>query len=273
MKIVVIPDTHLLQSLILPKIEATAPKDTELFLFLGDYFDNWNQTGKYQLSEHECNTLTDFTNKHNCKLLLGNHDIPYLTTEIDSFSDSNSKTIMLYQKTLMDIGASLAYQAGNYTFTHAGMVTDELVGIDFLTIDNSNYSEHLDYLNYVQNVSEPSMVWVRPDERYPWNPKYKHQVVGHSPHETLTTLTNDDQTFTYMDTFSLSYREVPINREQTITQYSQIGDGSYLYIDTDTETTQVIQTDWASEATHKQIFEHFVLNYYGGKEPSTQLGG
>jgi len=267
-KIVVIPDMHLQSRLILPEVErVTRNKQVDMYLFLGDYFDQWGVSDNRELIEKEVKNIIDFSKNHPCKFLLGNHDIPYLTTELEHYSAKNPSIVMTIQKALTKVGVSLAYEDGDYLFSHAGLVNGQITELDTVTIDDSNFDIYLSYLNDIQHtVSKssggdspiPSLVWARPEDSYMLhNSNYRYQVMGHTPMKRITTDTDDNgREMIYTDTFSLLREEVMLDHKFYI-EYTPYGDGSLLYIDTKTNKTETLSTNWQREGIMKSRYNYF----------------
>lgn len=218
-KIVVVPDLHLQGRLVLPAIEMELIKaraKVDLFLFLGDYFDQYD-VSDYKLSKAEADYLLTFASTHPCKFLLGNHDIPYLINDIEAYSDFSSKIQMYYQMTLAKMNVSLAYQDRDYLFTHAGQTAGKLSNRDFEVINDDNFDMYLDYLHQVQQQASPasggmsknpSCVWARPEDwSDEYNPNYVCQVVGHTPMKQISkviSFKDPNRSIIFSDTFSLA---------------------------------------------------------------------
>lgn len=80
----VIGDLHLQAKEIIPLIKPLIQiHSVEHIIFVGDYVDQWNQTGNDSRYISELNTLIEFKNwcsnmNIETTFLLGNHDVPYL---------------------------------------------------------------------------------------------------------------------------------------------------------------------------------------------------
>ena len=74
MKILIIPDIHQRYQQILPLIQAEE-NNYDLLLFLGDYFDNFNDT--LDDVEQTALIIKEIVYNPKVKLLMGNHDLPY----------------------------------------------------------------------------------------------------------------------------------------------------------------------------------------------------
>lgn len=263
-KIVIVPDLHLQESLILPKIEEQLilnKESIDLFVFLGDYFDQYG-IHDANFSKKEAEYLLKFAKSHPCKFLLGNHDIPYLTTEIENYSEHQLSTEMLYQATLVDLQPSVAYQTGKYLFTHAGKTDGKLSPTDFETINNRNFDMYLSYLNSLQHeVSEasggyskhPSCVWARPEDwTSDYNPEYQIQIFGHTPMKQITmiqSISHPNRKLIFSDTFSLAYQA---NHNKM--RHFPYGEQSFNIIDTLTDEIKTLRT----VITQQELDTHFM---------------
>lgn len=273
-KIAVIPDTHLQARMMLPII-ASKLKDEGIkpdkYVFLGDYFDQWH-VNDYDISQKEVQTLSDFAENHECIFLLGNHDIPYVTTDLRHYSDPSPKTCMLYQKALVDMGASLAYEEGDFLFSHAGFVRDRAYEVDFTKLTHDNFYDMSSYLTQVLNDAGrssggyalvPSSVWARPDEwTHELNPEYTHQVVGHTPQRTIDRLERGDSQIHFCDTFSLGI-DIRTDKKtgKNYRHYYAGGDGSFLVVDTSTNNIQKLTPEWKNTLTNPTDIERNCLFY------------
>lgn len=267
-KVVVIPDLHLQESLILPKIIETLDKvgeSPDLFLFLGDYFDQWG-ISDLEFSSKQAEYLKIFSRKYPCKFLLGNHDIPYILYEPEHYSESNPEISKLYRKTLLDNLDSVyvAYEVGDFTFSHAGQIQGKFPSEAFNPINRESIEkEHnRNYLRLIQNgvsyssggnSENASCVWARPDD---WkdvnynNDNYALQIVGHTPMRNIKSVRPYEGGVTFADTFSLG-----LNFKNSKKHYYCFGNGNFMLIDTFERTIKKLST-FISDS---ELNEHFNL--------------
>lgn len=269
MRLLIVPDLHLQGSLLLPRIEAVIKSTNtpiDKWVFLGDYFDQW-QVQDIKIPTKETQYLEQFAATHECIFLIGNHDIPYITTNIEHYSHPSPTVAMMYQQTLANLQCQLAYEEGDWLFSHAGLVTGKLNEMDTHIINNTTISTNDELLYYLSNIQSesgwtsgglapvPSLVWARPDDWYhATNPNYKYQVVGHTPQTEITDITDEHGTVYFTDTMSLSYNYLS-------KRYSAYGNHTCLYVDTETNDILVIQPD------RQNINEH-INNHFGRRKDS-----
>jgi len=103
-------------------------RDSDLFIFLGDYFDSFNVSHKDQLKNFEDLLFFAESNKNKVQLLLGNHDIHYLlwhTPYYDCMRGSGFSSSLVYKVNNLvrehEQLFQIAWQRGNVLATHAGL--------------------------------------------------------------------------------------------------------------------------------------------------------
>ena len=267
--IAVIPDLHLNGSLILKQITHAIEHHNihvDKFLFLGDYFDQYNIDHNKLLAQKEIHTLEEFKKKHNCIFLLGNHDIPYITTNMEHYSETNPTIAMMYQQCIVNLEPQLAYEENGILFSHAGLVVGKIDELDTTPITNDNFDLYTNYLNTIQqaaskasggNEAVPSLVWARPEDWYNTpNDNYEIQIMGHTPHNQIVIEDFDEHLNIYTDTFSLTYKH--INHPLLNTLYDAYGDGSFIVVDTESHDIQYLKTNWGGKASYKAINQHLL---------------
>lgn len=264
-KLVIIPDLHLQESLVLPLITQTLKENgiqPDKYLFIGDYFDQW-QVNDNRIIQREIQYLKDFAATHSSQFILGNHDLPYITTEIESYSNHNMKAMMAYQRALTSLNGSLAHQDNDWLFSHAGLTQGQITDSDIVDINDDNFDVYGHYLNAIQHKVSytsggwslyPSLVWARPEDWYPeLNTNYHFQVVGHTPVATIDKLSSTDEqrAVYFVDTFSL---------KRGLLGYLPIGDGSFIVIDTQTNQVTKLTTNWNTIQYDQLRHQHFNVN-------------
>lgn len=100
-------------------------RDSDLFIFIGDYFDSFDISVDEQIRNF--NEIIKFKeeNSNNVILLLGNHDYHYLPYVSETYSGYELKTKMLIQYTLESLVKNkiiqLVFNIDNFLFSHAGI--------------------------------------------------------------------------------------------------------------------------------------------------------
>lgn len=228
----VIGDLHLqakeIIHLIKPLIQIHS---VEHIIFVGDYVDQWNQTGNDSRYISELDTLIEFKNwcsNMNIKttFLLGNHDVPYLIYNPQPYSSDSASVREYVRKKLLELNPKLAIESHGYMISHAGFVANTKA-TNNLSLDNLIAIESEDGFSSLNKNVIPSSIWARPydHKRYP-SQFYKKQIFGHTPVESIH-LSSD---LINIDTFSL-YRSL-----------RPIGDGSILLLSE--EKPKKINTNW-----------------------------
>jgi hypothetical protein len=202
-------------------------QDADVFVFVGDYFDSFTIKGPDQIN----NFLDIIEFKKQSKvpviLLIGNHDYHYYPG-IDDTSTSGYQTLMApsikHVVSENQTYLQLAYQMGEFLFSHAGFssewLDDTIVGwdIDSLAATANDLFrfqpykiayrsfKYYDYENNIATLSsgygdEPyqSPIWIRPKALMAANKSTQNgkltnketlknhiiQVVGHTPQDTI----------------------------------------------------------------------------------------
>jgi predicted phosphodiesterase len=192
-------------------------QDADMFVFVGDYFDSFTVKGIDQIN----NFLDIIEFKKQSKvpviLLLGNHDYHYYPG-IEDTSTSGYQTLMAPSiKHVVGDNKQhlqLAYQSGEFVFTHAGLssewLDDMVVGWDVDSLDatvndlfrfqpNKIAYRSFKYYDYENNQATLAAgygdetfqgpIWIRPKSLMRVNKntlrKQIIQVVGHTPQDTI----------------------------------------------------------------------------------------
>ena len=192
-------------------------QDADVFVFVGDYFDSFTVKGVDQIN----NFLDIIEFKKQSKvpviLLLGNHDYHYYPGIEDS-GTSGYQTLMApsikYAVGDNKQHLQLAYQSGEFVFTHAGLssewLDDMVVGWDVDSLDatvndlfrfqpNKIAYRSFKYYDYENNQATLAAgygdetfqgpIWIRPKSLMRVNKntlrKQIIQVVGHTPQDTI----------------------------------------------------------------------------------------
>jgi len=218
MKIVVIPDVHgssYWKELV--KIDA------DIYVFLGDYMDSFIYSHKEQIDNLSNIIYFANNNRNKVRLLIGNHDAHYFMygrpgwKEVRGSGYSNSLQFKIY--TLYESNANLfnvAYQTGEYVFTHAGIVSQwynkfikpllnykpELSIADGLNLLYSTNPFAYSYVSQYRGGNEAfsSPLWTDKDELIgDINPLHLHQIVGHTQLDKVSSYTHANGSFYFTD--------------------------------------------------------------------------
>jgi predicted phosphodiesterase len=204
-------------------------KESDLFVFLGDYFDSFTITHKQQLDNFKDILYFAENNKDKVKLLLGNHDIHYLlwhTPYYDYMKGSGFSSSLVWKvnnlyeehKHLFQ----LAWQKGNILVTHAGLTQNYYDKVLKEFHKNESSCNYADLLNKLWSRKSELLMRIGKSRGGPeewggvfWcdiseliqSPLHNIiQVVGHTPLEDIKEITVDDKTKLYFID-CLIYRE------------------------------------------------------------------
>ena len=187
--ILVIPDVHLKFNIMYPIIkEITSKHKVDQLIFLGDYFDDWGQQTNNKLYQETCDTLLKLNKEYDCVFLLGNHDVPYLTRNLQHYSNHDPQIVSLCRDTLLKLSPRIAYKKDNILYSHAGFISTP-DDIDFRIFTDNNHNHYVRLLAYEQHYyTTDNPLWIRPDEwQLSLQEELPTQVVGHSPVSNITT--------------------------------------------------------------------------------------
>ena len=217
MKLVVIGDIH---GRDIWKQIVAKEHDADEFVFVGDYFDSFTIKGQEQINNFL--DIIEFKNTslyHKVTLLTGNHDYHYYPG-IEDTGTSGYQALMapsikyVVNENKQDL--QVAYQVGNFVFSHAGFssewLDDMVVGWDVSNmVDKTNelfqYQPNkiayrsFKYYNYGEPNEQASLasgygdenfqgpMWIRPKSlmraNYDTLRNQIIQVVGHTPQDNI----------------------------------------------------------------------------------------
>lgn len=194
MNITVISDVHGRQDW---KTIVEINKDSDLFIFLGDYLDSWDISPINQF--HNLLDIIEFKNNNLDKviLLLGNHDISYISYFDAKCSGFNPQTKMLCEDLLIqNINKGLfkmCHKVDYYLFSHAGVSKTWCKQFNIDTNDleksiNENFivKPKIFKFNFGNKFSSygdevcQTPVWIRPNSLDKDSVDEYIQIVGHS---------------------------------------------------------------------------------------------
>lgn len=210
MKIVAIGDIHGLD--IWKKI-IEANLDADLFIFLADYFDSFDESLTPTIQINNYLEIINFKkeNMDKCILLIGNHDFHYMSGCIGAYGGFNMTTYTnvhsLLMEHLRENLLQVAYEHSNYLFTHAGVSNtwfeENIINNVHLdnTIDSINdlfiYTPNKFNFLYSPldrsndgNSKENGPLWIRPESLVKDLYSSYIQVVGHT-HYTYVNIIDE----------------------------------------------------------------------------------
>ena len=226
MKILFVGDLHAKYD-ILEKVKELS-KTYDKVVFLGDYVDDWDAMP--EASYNLLNSLIEFKldNPDKVKLLLGNHDLsewfgtPFMCSAYNQYTSALVGGLFSKHEDLFDI----ACLEGGLLCSHAGFTkswVEKYLDSPKSTlelVDTINYDFHhrkeeaceknflgLSDVGYARGGrnDDPSPLWADCTELIAdWYPV--PQVVGHTPHRTITFYNMYDEEIYFCDTFS-TYRD------------------------------------------------------------------
>jgi predicted phosphodiesterase len=245
-KTLVVGDMHLKEELILGRVDAAVSQmDIERVVFCGDYTDEWHSNRLTTLDALDM--LVAWVRRRRRQgmeidLVLGNHDMQYLRrapgpgTHVDLYDE--------VANALATLGVQVATIAGNCLVTHAG-VTRAWADRHLELNDTYDVCDVCQALNAMWGrggeddfaalesagpgrggFEIPGPLWADQSELYQDPLPGIHQIVGHSPVESidLWQIPSEDGCHTaaklvFCDTFGLTRDLTPI------------GDGSILFVE------------------------------------------
>jgi predicted phosphodiesterase len=224
MRTLVVGDLHLMESLVLPIVEAKALEyKVNQIVLVGDYFDQWNKDTNSNLYYRELNFLVEWTTSLRSRgvdviCLLGNHDIPYLTGDLRHYSIHDIAVVQEIKNKLIELGVQLAFEVDGYIISHGGFAGVETPKAWYFS--NISYM-HISELYRLENIVGKarggfspfgSLVWADyvHELASSYNKDYPKQIVGHTPLKHVTNNINDNGTIYDVDTFSLYQNYNPI---------------------------------------------------------------
>lgn len=191
--ILVVPDVHLKFNILYPIIkDVTSQNKVDKLVFLGDYFDDWGQQLNNKLYEETCDYLKKLNAEYDCIFLLGNHDVPYITRNLQHYSNHDPHTVSLCRETLLSLDPMIAYAHDGILYSHAGFIL-EPDKFDFQIYDGTDERHHVRLMVYDSSSTQHlSPLWLRPDMwQYEVRDQLPTQIVGHSPVPNITTFEAD----------------------------------------------------------------------------------
>ena len=246
MKITVIGDLHGLD--VWKKIVKTE-RDSDQFVFIGDYLDS--RTIEIQQQTKNLRKILEFkqANRERVALLLGNHDFQYMNvggTRCSGYSPLTEVFLKsLFREALMRqdfgiYGTQRLYPHGELRphcfthfvlFSHAGISNTWERSVRHIRDHNSLTPEIYPFLNFRRGSSDTgddvfqSPLWIRPNSllqdavNATSEPLTGYtQIVGHTTHDTITVKKshNNDSDIWFIDTLSTSGEYLTIKGDEFI---------------------------------------------------------
>jgi hypothetical protein len=185
MKIICVPDIH--QSDHWRKLLEIDLNTIDKIVFLGDYFDCWENEWPHQGENFE--NIIEFKKSapEKIDILFGNHDTSYLLDEgCSGYQHSRARYIKETIKNSMNLMQVVSVY-DKYVFSHAGVSYRWMksTGIKNVNGINQLFKEKPDYFrwvgpdNYGDNDNEGPL-WIRPASLNRTSVKGYNQIVGHS---------------------------------------------------------------------------------------------
>lgn len=203
-------------------------------VFLGDYVDDWLSGGLDSIET--LNKVIELKNSNKDKyiLLLGNHELSYLGYPCSGHQFNYGKEIqdlLLKNIDLFNLYYSIDLGNKHYYCTHAGITNSYIHGV-LNRIENEevfniySYIKNLDtmnknkikYFHLLNKVSSlrggideySSMIWCDKREHQYMSEREQYiipyQIIGHTPVQTISNISNDDSMLYFIDTHS-TYRD------------------------------------------------------------------
>lgn len=183
--------------------------------FLGDYFDSWNNNWENNDQLNNFLNICNLSRKNpKVKLLIGNHDLAYLTNNMSVSGHQQFHSIDIYCVLMDNLDLlNIAYCIDNWVISHAGISNSWFrsnVGLDFPHLEdainvintmfqNKNF-KIFDFImpNKLSNYYDvsgddiwQSPTWIRPKSLLK-DMKFKKQIVGHTEISDISFFQNED---------------------------------------------------------------------------------
>lgn len=239
-KILFVPDIHLQFHLMVDTIneQLNTGNFTEV-VFMGDYFDLWNQTWNDYLYLNEIQVMTNFYNEWSEKVkltyLLGNHDLPYITNVLEKYSNKTPEVIKAIKAFFQVVKPQIVYEfAKGKLASHAGVYDNSYIEPWMMEPIEDLFGEKVFYGLYNLQRQSDGPVWIRPDKLsiitdYSLLPEVTMQVIGHTPISSIKI----KHGLILIDTYSID------------SNYNKGGNGELLSYDkTNKQFEIIVNYDW-----------------------------
>jgi predicted MPP superfamily phosphohydrolase len=231
MKIICVPDIH--QSNHWRKLLKIDLNTIDKIVFLGDYFDNWENEWPYQGENFENIIQFKKDSPDKIDVLFGNHDTSYLLDErCSGYQHYKAKAIKEMIEDSIELMQVISVY-DNYIFSHAGVSYKWMrcAGIKDINKINKLFKERPNFFrwvgpdNYGDNANEGPL-WIRPESLYQTSVKGYNQIVGHteagllrynqSPYSGMNILCIDSRThenIILLDTETGKFEKVNLSKK------------------------------------------------------------
>ena len=224
MKVLVIPDTHLKQSMFELADEIMTEKNIEQAVQLGDNLDDFYALGE-DYRQHNAMMVWFKQIRPKTIWLLGNHEVSYL---LNYPVTGNIKAGTTYSEAYYrNFEPKVAEIIDNVIFTHAGISEDFLINNHLENLEPEEIVDSLNSMSLGKLWVDNGPLWVRPQHdgtiMYQGTKERPiKQVVGHTPLETVSEVDEVIST----DVFSTNWGK-PYGEERFIIIDTKTGKWEY----------------------------------------------
>lgn len=199
-------------------------KEADKFIFMGDYWDSFDVPFIEQLANWYNLVTFKAANPDKVVLLIGNHDFHYMWFAKEQYSGYQDSHYMVIRELLKDAtnlwNMQMAYQEGEYLFTHAGVTNTWFdanrfgyILEEWTTAEIINYifQDHPEAFRFTPSTGldtygdsiTQSPIWVRSQSLIKDTLQGLTQVVGHTHMKVITYFSNteDSHQIILTDTF------------------------------------------------------------------------
>lgn len=185
--------------------EPIAEQKADLFVFIGDYFDSWYQSGDEQVANFNKILAFKKANPEKVVLLIGNHELHYLSELGEKYSGYQAANAARFNDILTPLIADGTLQAVHtepgLLFSHAGVTTTwcrnqgitgfeakplALIINDMFIANPKAFCFYKGDSSGTGNNVNQGPLWVRPEALLIDKIEIYTQVVGHTTHDHVT---------------------------------------------------------------------------------------
>lgn len=245
-KVLVVGDLHGRHEYASNAIDKFNNEDYDKLVFIGDYADSYTRTNEDILRCYKLVIEAKLADPNNVILLIGNHELHYMYGEGEYRCSGYRADLFIQLNPYLRAYSRLfqvAYQLGNYLFTHAGVQRQwYLKHFDILNkwaeiveVDITDQSRLADILNIVSETADRQCLhevgnirggWADDRGGITWCDRTEmlsrgplvgyHQIVGHTPHKFITRVNRFEGGKQYKNT-SVTFIDVLDKKEQFLT--------------------------------------------------------
>jgi hypothetical protein len=185
LKIICVPDIH--QSTHWKKLLKIGLNTIDKIVFLGDYFDNWENEWPDQGENFESIIQFKKDDPDKIDILFGNHDTSYFLGErCSGYQPHKARNIKkMIENSVQFMRVISVYD--NYIFSHAGVSSEWMrcAGIKDINEINQLFKERPAFFRWVGpdpygNNTNEGPLWIRPPSLHITSVKGYNQIVGHT---------------------------------------------------------------------------------------------